>query len=69
MNFLTQSNKKIQKINFFIHFDTRFMILCPYDLFHNNVERTQVKYQVHLVNKQVPTFAKLEMISLPSTLA
>lgn len=31
LNFLTQSNTKIQKINFFIHFDSQIMILCPYD--------------------------------------
>lgn len=62
---MTQLNTKKFKINFVIHIDSLFMILCPYD-FISYVECTN---KISGTPDQAPTFAKLEMISLPSTLA
>lgn len=58
IKYKNSENKFLYSLRFSVH-----------DLVSIIVLNVQVKYQVHLVNKQVPTFAKLEMISLPSTLA
>lgn len=45
---MTQLNTKKFKINFVIHIDSLFMILCPYD-FISYTLNVQIKYQVHLI--------------------